>query len=236
MEVTFLLPCLDEAESIGFCIDEIKAAIDRLGLSAEILVADNGSADRSREIALQNGARVVELSDRGYGNALKGGIQAAKGKYVIMGDCDGSYDFSHPERFLQALRSGAALVVGDRFAGGIAPGAMPLSHRIGVPLLSALARWRFHTTVRDFHCGLRGFEREAALNLALQSPGMEFATELIAKFAQSGASIAQVPTPLRCDKRLGKSHLRTFRDGFRHLGYIMKNGGSKHETKNQRSG
>lgn len=223
MEFTFLMPCLNEEATLPFCIHEIQSAIHRLDLFAEILVADNGSVDRSVEVAQNCGARAIHVDQRGYGATLIGGIKAAHGKYIIMGDCDGSYDFAHPDGFVEQLRSGAALVVGDRFTGGIAPGAMPWSHKWGVPLLSALGRWRFRTDVRDFHCGLRAFDKNAALALNLQCPGMEFSTEIIARFAQSGAPIAQIPTPLRKDKRPGKPHLRTLRDGFRHLHYILWN-------------
>ena len=221
MEFTFLMPCLNEEETIARCIDEARAAIERLGLDAEIVIADNGSTDRSAEIARANGAHVVSVKERGYGAALIGGIEAARGRYIIMGDCDGSYDLAHPDRFVEALRGGAALVMGDRFAGGIERGAMPWSHKLGVPFLSAVARWRFRTDVRDFHCGLRGFDRERALQLGLSCTGMEFATEMIAKFARSGARIVQVPTPLRKDGRSGRSHLHTVRDGLRHLRLIL---------------
>ena len=221
MEFTFLLPCLNEEESVALCIHEVRRGMARLGLDGEILVADNGSADRSCEIAASCGVRVVQVAERGYGAAILGGIRAARGKFVIMGDCDGSYDLANPDLFVQALRDGAHLVVGDRFRGGIQPGAMPLSHRFGVPLLSWLGRLRFGTRVRDFHCGLRGFSREKALALGLCCPGMEFATEMIARFSRSGAVIQQVPTPLRKDCRTGKSHLRTFRDGWRHLKFIL---------------
>ena len=221
MEFTFLMPCLNEAETLAFCIGEAQSAVGRLGLDAEVLIADNGSTDGSAEIAAGCGARVVSVSERGYGSALIGGIKAAEGKYIIMGDCDGSYDFAHPDLFVQELRKGAKLVMGDRFKGGIEPGAMPWSHKWGVPFLSALARWRFKTPVRDFHCGLRGFDRETALKLDLVCPGMEFATEMIARFAQSGEKIVQVPTPLRKDRRSGKPHLRTVRDGLRHLRFIL---------------
>ncbi len=235
MEVTFLLPCLNEEKSLAFCIGEIQSAISRLQLSAEILVADNGSTDASRSIAQSLGARVVVIPEKGYGNALRGGIHAANGEYVLMGDSDGSYDFAHPDGFLAALRGGADLVVGNRFSGGIERGAMPLSHRVGVKLLSALARARFHADVYDFHCGLRGVRRAFARTLPLSGGGMEFATELIARTAQNRGRIEEVPTPLSRDKRNGKSHLRTIRDGIRHLTYILKNGGNQHETKNQRS-
>ena len=221
MEVTVLMPCLNEAESLAFCIAEAKSSIERMGLQAEILIADNGSSDASREIALKNGARVVTVSPRGYGAALLGGIRAADGRFIIMADADGSYDLSDLASFLEPLRMGSSLVVGNRFLGGIEPGAMSLSHRLGVRMLSALARWRFHTNVEDFHCGLRAFDRDKALALGLGCPGMEFATEIIARFAQSGAKITQIPTPLRRDRREGRSHLRTVRDGFRHLFFIL---------------
>lgn len=221
-EFTILMPCLNEAEALPFCIGEAADCIRRLGLDAEILIADNGSTDGSPEIARQHGARVVSVAERGYGAALLGGIRAARGEYIIMGDADGSYDFGRLEPFVSALRRGNALVVGNRFRGGIQPGAMPALHRLGVPALSALARWRFKAPVGDFHCGLRGFHRESALDLDLRCPGMEFATEIIAAFARSGAEICEVPTVLRRDLRSGKPHLRTFRDGWRHLKYIFR--------------
>jgi len=223
MEFTFLMPCLNEAETLEFAINEAKSAIERLGLDAEILISDNNSSDNSAEIAVSCGARVTKVDKRGYGSALIGGINDARGKYIIMGDCDGSYDFAHPDLFINELRGGAKLVMGDRFRGGIEKGAMPISHRWGVPFLSALARWRFKTDIRDFHSGLRAFDRETALKLNFSCSGMEFATEMIAKFARSGEKIVQVPTPLRCDKRSGKPHLRTVRDGFRHLKFILFN-------------
>lgn len=221
MEFTFLMPCLNEEKSLGFCINEAKSAIERLGLCAEILVSDNGSTDGSVKIALDNGARVVSTPEKGYGSALMGGIKAAKGDFIIMGDCDGSYDFAHPDLFIDELRCGAKLVVGNRFSGGIEKNAMPLSHYMGVCFLSALARLRFKTDIFDFHCGLRAFDRKTALKLGFTCTGMEFATEIIAKFARSGEKTAQVPTPLRKDLRNGRSHLRTVRDGFRHLKFIL---------------
>ena len=220
-DYTFLMPCLNEEETILFCIDEIQSAIERLKLSAEILVADNGSSDSSVKIALASGARVVNVSKLGYGSTIIAGIKDAKGKYIIMGDSDGSYDFAHPELFISELEKGAKLVVGDRFLGGIEKGAMPFSHRLGVPFLSFVANLKFKTRVRDFHCGMRAFERESALSLRFECQGMEFATEMIAKFSQKDLAISQVPTPLRRDKRSGKSHIRTIRDGFRHLRYIL---------------
>ncbi len=221
-EFTVLLPCLNEADSLAFVIGEAAAEIARLGLDAEILVSDNGSTDGSPEIAAAAGARIVHAEPRGYGAALLCGIAAAEGKYVIMGDADGSYDFSNLAPFTENLRAGYVLVMGNRFRGGIEPGAMPLLHRLGVPALSWLARLRCGAPVGDFHCGLRGFDRERALSLGLQCTGMEFATEIITAFAKSGAKITEVPTKLRRDRRGGKrSHLRTFRDGWRHLKFIM---------------
>jgi len=221
-EFTILLPCLNEAKSLGFVIDEAAAEIARLGLDAEILVADNGSEDDSPRIGAAHGARVTQVAERGYGAALMGGIRAAESRFIIMGDADGSYDFSNLTPFVEALRGGAALVVGNRFAGGIERGAMPVLHRLGVPVLSMIGRMKSGARVGDFHCGLRGFPRDAALALGLRCPGMEFATEMIAAFAKSGARIEEVPTKLRRDLRGGKSHLRTFRDGWRHLAYLMK--------------
>ena len=220
-ELTVLMPCLNEERSLAFCIAETRAYIESRGIEAEILIADNGSTDRSREIAVQNGARVITVEERGYGAALLGGIREARGKYVVMGDADGSYDFSSLDRFLAALREGNALVMGNRFRGGIEKGAMPPLHHLGVPALSFLARLRFRTSVGDFHCGLRAFDRETALSLDLHCKGMEFATEMIAAFATSGARIAEVPTPPRRDRRNRRSHIRTFRDGFRHLAFIL---------------
>ena len=221
VEFTILMPCLNEAYGLAFCIEEAKDCIQRLGLDAEILIADNGSTDGSPQIAEQMGAKVVYVEQKGYGAALLGGIRAAHGRYIIMGDSDGSYDFGHLDSFVEKLKEGNALVMGNRFWGGIESGAMSFSHHFGVRLLLLLARVRFHTTVGDFHCGLRAFDREKALGLKLQCPGMEFATELIVRFSQSGARIAEIPTPLRKDQRGGRSHLRTVRDGFRHLYFIL---------------
>lgn len=218
-EFTILMPCLNEEENIARCIAEAKEYIGRRQLSAEILISDNGSSDRSADIARSMGARVVRVEKIGYGSAVIGGIYAAKGRYIIMGDCDGSYDFSQLDGFVDCLRSGSSLVIGNRF-GGIERGAMPLSHRyFGVPLLSLLGRLRYRVGVSDFHCGIRGFVREKALLLDLKSEGMEFATELIGKFAVSGEEIKEIPVILRC--RGGRSHLRTIPDGLRHLRFII---------------
>jgi len=173
-------------------------------------------------IAKELGARVVCVEEKGYGACLRGGIEAASGRYIIMGDSDGSYDFSHLDLFIDGLREGYSLVMGNRFKGGIERGAMPWIHKIGVPVLSTIASIRFKCKVYDFHCGLRAFVREEARNLELTCSGMEFATEIIAKFVMTKAKILEVPTVLRKDKRCTSvRHLRTFRDGFRHLWYIL---------------
>lgn len=222
LEFTVLMPCLNEEKTAAFCIEEAKRFISENNLRAEILIADNGSTDNSAKIAKMHGARVVSVPEKGYGNALIGGIRAARGRFIIMGDCDESYDFYHIGGFIEKLREGYPLVMGDRFAGGIEKGAMSFSHRyFGIPLLSLLGRLRFKTDVRDFHCGIRAFDRKAALSLGLKCSGMEFATEIIAKFALSGAKIAQIPVPLRRDGRNGRSHLRSIPDGLRHLKFIL---------------
>jgi glycosyltransferase involved in cell wall biosynthesis len=185
-------------------------------------VADNGSADGSRQLASTAGARVVAIPERGYGAALMGGIRAARGTYVIMGDADCSYDFAQLDGFVDALRAGSDLVMGNRFAGGIAAGAMPALHRyLGNPVLSFVGRLFFRTGIRDFHCGMRGFSRAAIEQLALVSPGMEFASEMVAKAALAGLRIAEVPTTLRPDGRDRPPHLRTWRDGWRHLRFLL---------------
>ena len=222
MELTILMPCLNEAASVAACVREAAAYLHTRHIAGEVLVADNGSTDRSREIAAEAGARVVTVSQKGYGNALRGGIEAARGQYIILGDCDGSYDFSDLDPILDKLRQGWHLVIGDRFSGGIAPGAMPLSHRyLGVPLLSWLGRCRFRVNIRDFHCGLRGIARQEALKTRFCSSGMEFATEMIGRFADAGLWICQVPVRLRKDLRRGPGHLRTLADGLRHLRLIL---------------
>ncbi|MBQ5320391.1 MAG: glycosyltransferase family 2 protein [Oscillospiraceae bacterium] len=222
IELTILMPCLNEEKTIGFCIDEAKRYIEKSGISAEILISDNGSTDRSAEIAEKKGARVVHIEKKGYGNALIGGINSAYGKYIIMGDCDMSYDFYNIDEFVDKLREGYGLVMGNRFKGGIEKGAMPFSHRyFGVPALSLAGRIRYKTSIGDFHCGIRGFERKKALALGFKCEGMEFATEIIARFVKSGARIAEIAVPLRKDGRNAKSHLRSIPDGLRHLKFIL---------------
>ncbi len=221
IELTILMPCLNEQQTVAHCVQQARQFLAESGVHGEVLIADNGSTDNSAALAEEAGARVVSVTERGYGNALIGGIKAALGKYIIMGDCDMSYDFFHLDGFIEKLREGYPLVMGCRLD-NIAKGAMPFSHRyIGVPVLSFLGRLRFHTKVRDFHCGLRGFDREKALALGLSCGGMEFATEIIGKFALSGAQIAEIPVTLSPDGRGGKSHLRTIRDGIRHIRYIF---------------
>jgi glycosyltransferase involved in cell wall biosynthesis len=222
MELTILMPCLNEARTLPACIGKARAFVERTGINAEILISDNGSTDGSQELADRHGARVVHAPERGYGAALIAGIQSAKGQFVVMADADDSYDFSQLDEFVAALRNGADLVMGNRFKGGIAPGAMPPLHRyLGNPVLSRLGRIFFSADIRDFHCGLRGFSRDAVLQLGLVSPGMEFATEMVAKAALAGYNIQEVPTTLQPDGRDRPPHLRTWRDGWRHLLFML---------------
>jgi glycosyltransferase involved in cell wall biosynthesis len=221
-ELTILMPCLNEAATLGTCIAKARGFLERAGIAGEVLVADNGSDDGSAALAQQAGARVVQVAQRGYGAALSAGIAAARGRYVIMGDADDSYDFSRLEPFVEKLREGFPLVVGNRFQGGIRPGAMPPLHRyLGNPVLSFLGRLLFGARVGDFHCGLRGFDREAVKSLNLGTSGMEFASELIVKAALAGWRIAQVPTTLHPDGRGRPPHLRSWRDGWRHLRFLL---------------
>ena len=222
MELTILMPCLNEAETLGACIDAALGFLAQSQVAGEVLVADNGSTDASREVAERLGARVVVISTPGYGAALLGGIGAARGRAVIMGDSDSSYDLSRLEPFVELLRSGVDLVVGNRFRGGIAKGAMPFLHRyLGNPVLSYLGRLFFHVEVGDFHCGLRGFDRNRICELGLRSPGMEFATEMIVRAALANYSIAEVPITFFPDGRTRRSHLRSWRDGWRHLRFLL---------------
>jgi hypothetical protein len=222
IELTILMPCLNEAETLGVCIQKAHSFLDRAEIRGEIVVADNGSTDGSIEIAEANGAGVVHVPQRGYGNALIAGIEAASGVYVIMGDADDSYDFSNLDLFVLALRSGTDLVMGNRFQGGIAPGAMPPLHRyLGNPVLSRLGRVFYKSKIGDFHCGLRGFRRNGILALDLQSGGMEFASEMVVKATQQGLKVGEVPTTLRPDGRTRAPHLRTWRDGWRHLRFLL---------------
>ena len=222
MELTVVLPCLNEAETLAVCIRKAKASIEGLGINGEVVIADNGSTDGSQDIARAEGARVVDVPVRGYGAALTAGIADAKGRFVIMGDADDSYDLSNLGPFVEALRGGADLVMGNRFAGGIEPGAMPALHRyLGNPVLTAVGRVLFRSPVKDFHCGLRGFRRDAILELDLRTTGMEFASEMVVKATLNNLNIVEVPTTLSPDGRSRPPHLRTWRDGWRHLRFLL---------------
>ena len=222
IELTILMPCLNEAETLATCIAKARGYLQRSGVSGEVLIADNGSTDGSQTIATDNGARVVAVPVKGYGAALAAGIEAAHGRYVIMGDADDSYDFASLDAFVASLRAGNDLVMGNRFKGGIAPGAMPWHHKfIGNPVLSYVGRLFFGTKASDFHCGLRGFSRDAVIGLHLRTTGMEFASEMLVKATLSGLKVAEVPTTLKKDGRSRPPHLRSFRDGWRHLRFLL---------------
>jgi Glycosyl transferase family 2 len=222
LELTVVLPCLNEAETIAACVEQVRAVVREQGIAGEIVVADNGSTDGSQEIAERAGARVVRVQRRGYGNALMGGIAAAQGKYVIMGDADESYDFADIPRFLEKLRLGYELVMGNRFQGGIEQGAMPPLHRyLGNPVLTGIGRLFFESPCGDFHCGLRGFSKAAYERMGLRTGGMEFASEMVVKATLFGMKIAEVPTTLSPDGRSRSPHLRSWRDGWRHLRFLL---------------
>ena len=221
-EYTFILPCLNEEKTLEYCIKEIQKCILDKKLNAEILVSDNNSTDNSVEIAKKNGARVVICEERGYGAALINGTKNAKGKYCIMGDSDGSYDFYNIDKFIQGLNNGYDLVVGNRFKGGIQKGAMPLSHKIGVRFLTGIANIFFHTQIKDYHCGLRVYKKESIEKINLKQNGMEYASEMIILAKINNLKILEVPTILRKDLRNRKPHLKTIKDGIRHLKLILK--------------
>lgn len=216
------MPCLNEAETLEICIRKAHQFIVQNELEGEVVIADNGSTDGSQEIARQSGARVVDVPAKGYGSALMGGIAAAKNEFIIMGDADDSYDFTNLQPFLNALKNGAELVMGNRFQGGIMPGAMPPLHRyLGNPALSGIARLFFKSDIGDFHCGLRGFRKRSILSLDLQTTGMEFASEMIVKATMRGLNVVEVPTILYPDGRTRPPHLRTWSDGWRHLKFLL---------------
>ena len=222
LELTILMPCLNEAETIEVCVRKAMGFLDRSGVLGEVLISDNGSTDGSQAMAAALGARVVSAPEKGYGAALIAGIAAAKGRFVIMGDADDSYDFENLDGMVEHLRAGAQLVMGNRFQGGIAPGAMPFLHRyLGNPVLSFIGRLFFSIPVGDFHCGLRGFSREAILGLGLQCTGMEFASEMVVKASINGLRIEETPTTLKPDGRSRAPHLKTWRDGWRHLRFLL---------------
>lgn len=220
--VSAIIPCLNEELTIGICIRKAFDAFSRRGVKGEVVVGDNGSTDRSVEIAQQLGARVVHQPVKGYGAAISAAAEAAEGKYLIMADADDSYDWSQLGDFIDALELGADFVMGNRFAGGIEPGAMPLLHRyLGNPVLSTIARWLHKSPIHDFHCGMRGVTREAFHKIGARSPGMEFASEMIINAHRAGLAIREVPIKLYPDKRNRAPHLRSFRDGWRHLRLII---------------
>jgi glycosyltransferase involved in cell wall biosynthesis len=222
IELSIVMPCLNEAETLAVCIKKAKAFLAAHAIAGEVIVADNGSTDGSQQIANALGARIVPVPARGYGAALIGGIEAARGTYVAMGDADDSYDFEGLMPFVEALRDGAELVMGNRFQGGIADGAMPPLHRyLGNPVLSFLGRTFFDIPVGDFHCGLRAFRRDRIRELGLAAPGMEFASEMVVKAAIEKLDIREVPTTLQPDGRSRPPHLRTWRDGWRHLRFLL---------------
>lgn len=221
-ELTILLPCLDEAETLASCISKAQRFLERTSICGEVLVADNGSTDGSVKIARSMGARVAIAHQRGYGSALNAGIAAARGRYVIMGDADDSYDFESLDAFVDMLRGGSDLVMGNRFEGGVQPGAMPWLHRrIGNPLLSWVGRRFFRVPVRDFHCGLRAFDRRKVIGLGLHTTGMEWASELVVAASMAEFEIGEVPTTLAPDGRSRRPHLRSFHDGWRHLRFLL---------------
>jgi glycosyltransferase involved in cell wall biosynthesis len=216
------MPCLNEAETLATCIQKALGSLELHEIAGEVLVADNGSSDGSREIATRMGARVISVSDRGYGAALQGGIAAARGRYVLIGDADDSYDFGEVWPFVEKLREGYDLVMGNRFAGAIRPGAMPPLHRyLGNPVLTGLGRLLFRSPCGDFHCGLRAFRKDAIERLDLQTTGMEFASEMVVKATLLGQRIGEVPITLSPDGRSRPPHLRSWRDGWRHLRFLL---------------
>jgi glycosyltransferase involved in cell wall biosynthesis len=222
IELSVVMPCLNESATVGICVKKVLDAMRRHGIRGEVIVADNGSTDGSREIAAELGARVVPIETRGYGSALHGGIAAARGRFVLMGDADDSYDFAHLDAFVGKLREGYDLVMGNRFQGGILPGAMPPLHRyLGNPVLTGIGRLFFKSPVGDFHCGLRAFRKDAIERLDLRTQGMEFASEMVVKATAFGLRITEIPTTLSPDGRGRTPHLRTWRDGWRHLRFLL---------------
>lgn len=222
IEVSVVMPCLNEARTVGICVRKARQTLDELCISGEVLVADNGSTDGSVAIARDAGARVVPIAARGYGSALRGGIRAAQGRYIIMGDADDSYDFTQLKPFIERLRQGDELVMGNRFKGGVRPGAMPpLHYYFGNPVMTGLVNLFFRTPIGDVQCGLRGFRKDAYERMGLATPGMEFASEMVAKASLKGLKITEVPVVLHPDGRGRAPHMRSFRDGWRNLRFLL---------------
>ena len=222
VELSIVMPCLNEAETLATCISKAQQFLDLNNINGEIIIADNGSVDESLTIAKKHKVNIIHINDKGYGNALKAGINASKGIYIIMGDADDSYDFSKLDSFLEKLRSGFDLVLGNRFKGGIEKDAMPFLHKyLGNPLLSFIGRLFFKIKIGDFHCGLRGFSKEAYQKMNLKTTGMEFASEMIVKSKLKNLKITEVPTTLSKDGRSRPPHLKTWSDGWRHLRFLM---------------
>lgn len=222
LELSIIMPCLNEAETLAICIHKAQDFLNKYKVMGEVVIADNGSTDGSQEIAMNAGAKVVKVESKGYGSALMGGIYAAEGQYIIMGDADDSYDFSNLNPFLEKLRAGYDLVMGNRFKGGIKSGAMPFLHKyLGNPVLTWLGKLFFTSPCNDFHCGLRGFRKQSIIDLNLCTMGMEFASEMVVKATLNRLKITEVPTTLSPDGRSRKPHLRTWRDGWRHLRFLL---------------
>ena len=222
LELTILMPCLNEAKTLATCIKKAQKSLKENNIDGEVLIADNGSTDGSQEIARKCGARVIDVEVKGYGSALIEGTKSAYGKYIIMGDSDDSYDFSNIMPFLEKLREGYDLVMGNRFKGGIEKGAMPWSHKyIGTPVLSFLGRLFYKSKIGDFNCGMRGYKRKSILKLDLKTTGMEYASEMIVQATLNKLKITEVPTTLKKDGRDRPPHLKSFRDGWRHLKFLL---------------
>src|SRR5467141_2514295 len=222
IELSVVMPCLNERATVGTCVQKALGAMGRHGIRGEVIVADNGSTDGSQQIAREHGARVVPIETPGYGSALRGGIAAARGRFILMGDADDSYDFTQAHLFVNKLREGYDPVMGNRFRGGILPGAMPPLHRyLGNPVLTGLGRLFFKSPVGDFHCGLRAFRKETIERLGLRTLGMEFASEMVVKASAFGLRVTEIPTTLTPDRRDRAPHLRTWRDGWRHLRFLL---------------
>lgn len=222
MEVTILMPCLNEEKTILKCINKATKFLEENDIDGEILIADNGSIDNSKNIVKNSTARLIDVDIKGYGSAIINGIKNSKGKYVIMGDSDDSYDFENLMPFIIKLRENNDLVMGNRFKGGIEKGAMPFLHKLGVPFLTFIGNFLYKTKLGDYHCGLRGFNKRKILKLNLECMGMEFASEIIIKCKKANYKIVEIPTTLKKDGREKKSHIRTFHDGFRHLKCLIR--------------